>query len=252
MKEYYTHDGQEQKGPMTLEGLLRSGITGDSQIWHAGLAGWQPARELEELTFFFEKKEPVPMEQAPPPMEQALLPMEQAPLSPAYTAPPRPSFGYIPPPAEKSIGRTMPRSGILLLLIVAAMALVFYIVSSRNKAAGIDDDREAPGTSKISVVDYERAHPAEFLSAGGSYNKILLGKKIKIYGTVTNKATVTNFKNISIQVSYYSAAKKLISTDHFVLAESVPAHGSKSFEKTIRPPAGMVSVSWTAQGAKPY
>lgn len=146
----------------------------------------------------------------------------------------------------------MPRSGILLLLIVAAMALVFYIVSSRNKAAGIDDDREAPGTSKTSVVDYERAHPAEFLSAGGSYNKILLGKKIKIYGTVTNKATVTNFKNISIQVSYYSAAKKLISTDHFVLAESVPAHGSKSFEKTIRPPAGMVSVSWTAQGAKPY
>lgn len=250
MKEYYTHDGQEQKGPMALEGLLSSGITGDSLIWHAGLEGWHAARELEEMKFFFAQETPVATEQEPPAVVQAPPPVEQVPLPPAAAAP-RPSFGYIPP-ARKSATDTTRRNTIILLLVLAAIALVTFIVSIRSAEESVDAGQASYTDGKPSVAAYERAHPAEFLATSGSFNKALLGKKLSIYGTITNRATVTNFKDINIQLSYYSAAKRLISTDNFVLREMVPAHLTKTFTWKVRPPAGTANITWEAKGARAY
>jgi len=75
---------------------------------------------------------------------------------------------------------------------------------------------------------------------------------MKVHGTVTNKATLANFKDIVIEISYYSSTKTLISKERFVFYQFVPAHSKKLFEWKIKPPGGTNSMSWDAVDATPY
>lgn len=237
MKEYYIHDGTDQKGPMTLEDLLKSGINGETLVWYEGLEGWTPAKNLEELQLLFERKSPPPFEQPPP----------------AFTTTPPSHSGNIPSPdpAKKSSGRRIYRKAIAFFLTIAGIVFVIFVLERQNIGRG-QTSRATYSESKMSVVDYERSHPAEFLDADGTYNPTLFGNKMKVHGTVTNKATVANFKDIVIKVAYYSATKTLINTEQFVLYEYVPAHSKKSFEWKIKPPGGTNSMSWDAINATPY
>lgn len=90
------------------------------------------------------------------------------------------------------------------------------------------------------------------MEASGTYNPTLFGNKIKIHGSVTNKATVTNFKDINIKVSYYSATNTLINTERMMLYDFVPAHTTKFFEWKIKPPGGTERMGWEAVAADAY
>jgi hypothetical protein len=105
---------------------------------------------------------------------------------------------------------------------------------------------------KVSVLEVERANPSSFLVADGNYNRTLFGKKLKIHGSVTNRATVANFKDITIEVIYYSGTESEIERERFVLYDFVPAHSTKSFEWKIKPPSGTNTIGWNAINAVSY
>ncbi len=219
---------------MSLENLLKSGINGNTLIWHYGLSDWTPARNLEELKPLFDQKPPAFEAVQPPP-----LPVPPPPFSGANSIPQKRSgFG-------RRIGKA-----IVFLLITAGILFSIFIYNMQNR--GGYASHAAYSENKISVGDYERMHPAEFLDATGTYNETLFGNKIKVHASVTNRATVANFKDIVIEVSYYSATKTLINTERFVLYEYVPAHSQKDFEWKIKPPGGTNTISWDAVDAKPY
>lgn len=46
---YYIVINGEQRGPYSVEELLRAGLTAESMVWRSGMADWQPAREVREL-----------------------------------------------------------------------------------------------------------------------------------------------------------------------------------------------------------
>jgi hypothetical protein len=198
---------------------------------HSELETWTAAKNLDELKSLFAQKEPPPFITAsmtPPPIGQTMA----------------------APPTKKKGGRRFIWTALLLLLIISGVT--FGVISFINR------NRSGAGTTsnyfenKLSLADYERAHPDEFLTASGTYNETILGNKMRIQGTVTNKATVANFKDIIIEVKYYSGTKTLISTERFVLYEFVPAHSKKSFEWKIKPPGGTETMGWDAVGGVPY
>lgn len=57
---YYLLVGGLQKGPFSLDELWQNGISKDTLVWHAGMAGWQKASELEELKELLEQLPPPP------------------------------------------------------------------------------------------------------------------------------------------------------------------------------------------------
>ena len=157
---------------------------------------------------------------------------------------------YQPTPARnKSAGRTFLKIlGSLFILGVVVFAI--FIIADRNR--GGSGFKASYSESKLSLGDYERTHPIEFLTATGTYNETILGNKMKIHGSITNKATVANFKDIVIEVKYYSGTKTLIKTERFVVYDFVPAHSTKKFEWKVTPPSATETMDWDAVGGLPY
>lgn len=231
MKKYYTHNGTNQQGPFTLEDLLKSGIAAETQIWHDGLESWSAAKNLDELKMVFAQKTPPPL---PPPV-----------LPPASAGPPLPV--YHAAPVKKSSGWIWRM--LLVILVVAAAVIIFRIKQRSNSGyRGSNGYLE----NKMSTEDYERANPAQFLDASGTYRETLLGNKMRINGTVINRASVAKYKDIVIEVSYFSATQTLIDKERFTLFEYIPAHSTKSFDWKIKPPGGTSTMGWRAVGGVGY
>jgi uncharacterized membrane protein YhaH (DUF805 family) len=54
MREYYYSDGKERFGPLSFDSLKDKGISKTTLVWHDGLPDWQPAKEVNELSSWFE------------------------------------------------------------------------------------------------------------------------------------------------------------------------------------------------------
>lgn len=84
MDEYYYLDAnQQQKGPIPPSDFMRTGITKHTLLWKKGMAGWQAAGNIPELSAYFQSAAPTP---PPPPNATA-------------TGPTGASFN--PPPSQK-------------------------------------------------------------------------------------------------------------------------------------------------------
>src|SRR4051812_40935490 len=64
MKEFYYYDGQEQKGPLTIEELKRLPVKRETRLWCQGMPEWKRAEELEIFKEFF-LSIPPPMSSSP-------------------------------------------------------------------------------------------------------------------------------------------------------------------------------------------
>jgi hypothetical protein len=58
MRTYYLHDGENEKGPFTIEELKLQNLKRDTQVWYEGLDAWMPTENVEELKSLFTQKPP--------------------------------------------------------------------------------------------------------------------------------------------------------------------------------------------------
>ena len=83
MAQYYLEKNGQQLGPFEVNQLIANGMTLESLVWTAGMAGWARAAEVAELAPLF-VAQPQPQYQAPQPQYQAPQPQYQ---QPAYQQP---------------------------------------------------------------------------------------------------------------------------------------------------------------------
>ena len=77
MDYYYLDADMRQVGPVSLDDLVASGVTGDTMVWHEGLEEWAKAGNLPEVVKAMERKaRPATPEkpQAPEPPESPVNP----------------------------------------------------------------------------------------------------------------------------------------------------------------------------------
>jgi hypothetical protein len=79
MRKYFVHDGQNEKGPYTIEDLSSEDITAETPVWYEGLESWTIAGNVNELKSLFIKKI------TPPPLPKTFTAPPH--LSPAPTSP---------------------------------------------------------------------------------------------------------------------------------------------------------------------
>ena len=102
-----------------------------------------------------------------------------------------------------------------------------------------------------SVEEIEHSQPTNFLNASGTYNETLFGNSIKVHGVIKNNATVANFKDVVVKVTYYSKTQTVIGSNNYIIYDFFPPHSEKAFELKIDKYDGTNTIGWDVVKATP-
>lgn len=222
---YFIHEGQIQAGPFSYDDLKVKSIKPSTPVWREGLTEWVAAAQLSELSGLFVS--------APPPYNPKSSIGSNLPSS-------MPVSG-----AEKSgfiVGKYLGIGGALLIILL--IVLYFYNQSINRYAPSI--------VPNVSYVDPEHNHPDWFLNTGGTYKQNFWGNKEEISGTITNKATHTNYKDVRIKVQFLSQTKTVISSQDYIIYQYVPYGSTQTFSLNLPKPPATESVSLGVVSATYY
>jgi hypothetical protein len=213
MNKYYLHDGSENIGPFEIEELKEHNLTRITQVWCEGMEDWKEAGSIDELKILL----PV----LPPPLKKANT--ETTTTNKVKT--------------KKSIFfRIFKLLGITFLVIVLLLVVVNVIA------------RQSPSPtyqeSVMTIQEIEAANPLDYLSADGTYNENFIGDKIKINGFITNTATVTSYKDVTVRVNFYSKTHTLIGSENYTLYEFYPPNTKQAFKLRVKAYSNVSTIGW--------
>ncbi len=119
---------------------------------------------------------------------------------------------------------------------------------------GNDKEQEAKAKDKYektkeTLEETEKKNPIRFLAVNGQDKKNLIGKTV-IKGVIVNKATVVSYKDVDIEISFYSKTGALLLRDHEMIYETIAPGSSQDFKTKIRAPKDTDSVSMKIVRAK--
>lgn len=139
----------------------------------------------------------------------------------------------------------------ILVLLFAPVMLAAFIGCGGNDSNPFDREPTYE-EKKMSIEEEERANPARFLTASGTYRENFSGTKMKVFGKVTSTATVANFKDVVIEFTYYSSTDTELGSDRYVLYEFVNAGKTVSFNWKLDVPSACTKLGWDVVSATPY
>jgi major membrane immunogen (membrane-anchored lipoprotein) len=135
-----------------------------------------------------------------------------------------------------------------LLTGIVALSLVFAACSSSD-----DETAEKPKDkyeiTKESLEETEKKNAKRFLSVEGHDKKNLIRQTV-IKGTISNSAKVVTYKDIDIELTFYSKTGALLEKDHEVIYESVGPGSTANFKTKYYAPKGTDSVALRILSAK--
>ena len=129
-----------------------------------------------------------------------------------------------------------------------ALSFVFAACGGDEKTAE-EKSKDKYEQTKETLEQTEKKNPKRFLTVAGSDRKNLIGQRV-IKGKVSNKATVASYKDVDIELSFYSETGTLLEKDHEVIYETIAPGGSTSFKTKYFAPKGTDSVAMKIVGAK--
>lgn len=100
---------------------------------------------------------------------------------------------------------------------------------------------------KLSIEENEKQNPLRFLSAGGEYRKNMLGRFV-LDGTIVNSATVATYKDVVIEISFYSKTETLLGTKQHSFYEYNPPGSTKTFQLKLDGFEGTAKLGWEVVG----
>ena len=124
-----------------------------------------------------------------------------------------------------------------------------FVACGGDEKANNEKAKDKYEQTKEKLEQTEKKNPKRFLTVEGSDRKNLIGQTV-IKGTITNKATVASFKDVDIELSFYSKTGALLQRDHEVIYETIAPGNSNSFKTKTRAPIGTDSVAMKIYAAK--
>ena len=137
----------------------------------------------------------------------------------------------------------MKRTFILLVVSIAVFSC------NSNDASNADSEKDSYEKTKKSLREKEENNPQKFLIISGNDRHNLVGQTV-IKTTISNKASVASYKDVDIQLDFYSKTGTLLETDRETVYEIINPGKSKSFKTKYFAPKGTDSVALKILGAK--
>ncbi len=124
------------------------------------------------------------------------------------------------------------------ILIIAAISVLFA-------ACGGSANNQHPSTKyeekKASIAEMEQESPLKFLKISGSHRKNIINQDV-VEGEVSNKATLTTYKNIQVQINFLDAEGGSIEKQKHTLDDAVKPGSTTDFKIKVKV-KGATSVS---------
>ena len=103
--------------------------------------------------------------------------------------------------------------------------------------------------TKDDLRQTEEKNPAHFLTVSGSHKRNIFGQTV-VMATITNKASVAIYKDVNLNLSFYSKTKTLLETDKETVFEVLHPGETKDFKTKYFTPKGTDSVALAVLSAK--
>ena len=133
-------------------------------------------------------------------------------------------------------------------VFLLASSVILFSCNS-NDAKNTITEKENYELTKKNLKDKEIKSPQNFLMDTGSNKHNLVGQTV-IKGVITNKATVAIYKDVDVQLDFYSKTGALLETDRETVYETIRPGQSKSFRTKYFAPKGSDSVALKVLDAK--
>ena len=213
--EFHLIKNGKQEGPFTVEELSQQGITPESEVWAPGMADWQQAGDVPELTAVLQRAEFEAAQQAARMAEnQTPTGMPYEPQVPPSQVPPQvPRYGGPAVPEKKSGCTPWLIAGLILAILFGTM--VFTCPDRQDHEAAIQE------VTKAWVGDKVDENLGAITGVGGVFgdliNKAL--KELTGFGTdkvISNYLDVKNYVVCSVgRMSIGDNEEKMVSLGAF-------------------------------------
>ncbi len=134
------------------------------------------------------------------------------------------------------------------IFILISVCFVMYACSN-NDTSSTDSEKDSYEKTKESLLEKEQKSPQKFLIISGNDKHNLVGQTV-VKATITNKASIASYKDVDIQLDFYSKTGTLLETDKETVYEIINPGESKSFKTKYFAPKGTDSVSLKILSAK--
>tara|TARA_R110001592_G_scaffold333244_1_gene617006 strand:+ start:1383 stop:2045 length:663 start_codon:yes stop_codon:yes gene_type:complete len=218
MKKYYLHNGTEQEGPFDISDLKSKGITNKTEVWFEGISDWTNADEIDELKSLFSKSTPPPIR----PKAKAKESIKK----------------------ENKLGRNLQILGFIMFIgFIGIIVIPNIIRKNENPKSYIEQ--------KMTIEETENSDPLRFLSVEGNYNESFWGTKFKLKGKVTNRATIADYKDLVVKITYFSQTKSVIGTKDYTIYQIFEPNRITEFKLDVANYKDVKSIGLDIIGAKP-
>ena len=223
MKKYYLHNGTEQDGPFDISELKSKGITSKTEVWYEGISDWTDADQIDELKGLFSKATP------PPIKPKTNSEQTQQKVKP-----------------KKSLGKSLLRLALITIGVIGAFAIINMVMNSNSNSNGSNYYQQ-----KMTIEQTENSDPLRFLSVEGNYNESFWGTKFKLKGKVTNRATIADYKDLVVEITYYSKTKSVIGTKKYTIYQVFKPNKITSFKLDVENYKDVKSIGMNVVSAIP-
>ena len=129
------------------------------------------------------------------------------------------------------------------------IVVIFFTACNSNEKSAEEKVKDKYEQTKESMEQTEKKNPKRFLTVEGHDKRNLLGQTV-IKGTITNNATVAKFKDVDVELTFFSKTGALLEKDHEVIYETIAAGSSTNFKTKYFAPKGTDSVAMKIVGAR--
>ncbi|MGZ5220813.1 MAG: DUF4339 domain-containing protein [Chitinophagaceae bacterium] len=248
MSTYYLFENGKQKGPFSFEDLKKRLITSSTAVWREGMTEWSEAGKMEELASILVKTPPA----YPPDIKQ-----EQ---------PPHPYLSILSESSEKD---KRPGKYVAWIAIgAAAIIIIAYLnIDSagtvENAATAVTAPQEikspaafsiskqpSPEEQRTELLQKEKQNPKLYISNNSDWRKKLIGGTV-LEGTLINRAKLTGFKDIVLEVQWLSKTNEVIETKPFTVHDFAGAGKTIKYKLKCSGPSRFGNVRASVVTATP-
>jgi len=134
-------------------------------------------------------------------------------------------------------------------LIPGLLLLSFVFTACNSKDKAEEKEKDKYELTKETLEQTEKKNPKRFLTVTGNDRRNILGQTV-IKGVLTNNAKVVNYKDVDVELSFYSKTGALLEKDHEIIYETITPGNSTNFKTKYFAPKGTDSVAMKIFGAK--
>lgn len=198
MQKYFIHDGCKQLGPFSATELIKRRITPSTPVFTSALKCYLPAADIAELADLF--KGDIAVKES----------NKKNWISKKWTI------------------------AVAVLILITVSFVIFKLQEEIKETVSVTSVADSVKLN-TSISQNELVDPSKYLHVNGNMHNNLLGRKI-IKGKITNLASFAGYKDLELAVTFLSATKKELQTQHFTVNEVVTPNKEISFRDVFKAP----------------